>query len=120
MNVALLNNGAVVQTQPGGNLQTKVAAALSPNGTYDVALQTTGDRTTGRFGASVPVISVVPRVTGATYAKRASTSSVEVKWNAADISSAHGVTGYSVQLYENGAPLGAAVPVTGAATITSP
>lgn len=111
--VALLDNGAVVQTQPGGTLKANMPAAVTPNGTYDIKLQTTGDRTTGPLGTAVPVISFVPRVTGATYVKSASTNSVEVKWTA---SSAHGVTGYKVQLYENGAALGNPVSVAGATT----
>ena len=115
--VALVDSGTVVQTQPGGsNRTTMIPAALSPSGTYDIKLQTVGNRSTGPLGAAVPVISVVPRVTGATYSKSGSTSSVEIHWNAADISGAHGITGYKVQLYENGAPLGTAVSVTGATT----
>ena len=113
MTVALLDNGTVVQTQPGGTLKTMMPAALAPDGTYEIKLQTIGDRTTGPLGPAVPVISFVPRVTGATYVKSAATNSVEVKWTA---SSAHGVTGYVVQLYENGAPLGDPVSVAGATT----
>lgn len=117
MLVALVDSGTVVQKQPGGSSgSTMLPAALSPSGTYDIKLQTVGDRTTGPLGAAAPVISVIPRVTGAIYSKSDSTSSVEIHWNAADISSAHGLTSYKVQLYENGAPLGAAVPVTGAST----
>lgn len=114
--VALLDGGTVVRTQPGGDRTTMMAAALSPSGTYDIKLQTVGNRTIGPLGTAVPVISVVPRVTGATYATSGSTSSVEVRWNASDISGAHGLTGYSVQLYENGAPLGSPVAVSGATT----
>ena len=113
MIVALLDNGAVVETQPGGTLKANMPEVLAPNGTYDIKLQTTGDRTTGPLGTAVPVISFVPRVTGATYVKSGSTNSVEVKWTA---SGAHGVTGYTVQLYENGAALGNPVPVAGATT----
>ena len=113
MIVALLDNGAVVETQPGGTLKANMPEVLAPNGTYDIKLQTTGDRTTGPLGTAVPVISFVPRVTGATYVKSASTNSVEVKWTA---SGAHGVTGYTVQVYENGAALGNPVSVAGATT----
>jgi hypothetical protein len=114
--IALIEDGAVVQTQPGGNRKALLAAALSPAGTYDIKLQTVGDRTIGPLGAAVPVISVAPRVTGAVYAKSGSTSSVAVSWNASELSNGHGVTGYLVQVYENGAPLGNPISVAGAAT----
>src|SRR5262249_54521263 len=113
--VALLDNGAVVQTQPGGALQAMMPASLAPDGTYDVKLQATGDRTIGPLGNAVPVISFVPRVTSAIYSKNDLTSSVEVKWTTAN---AHGVTGYKVQLYENSAPLGDPVSVTGTDHVT--
>lgn len=117
MLVALVDSGTVIQKQPGGNGgSTMIPAALSPSGTYDIKLQPVGNRTTGPTGAPVPAISVLPRVTSAVYTKTDPTSSVEIHWNASDISGAHGLTGYNVQLYENGAPLGAAVPVTGATT----
>lgn len=112
--IALLDSGAVVQTQPGGTLKAMMAAALSPSGTYDIKLQTVGNRSTGPLGTAAPVISVVPRITGATYATNGATSSVEVRWNATDVSSAHGLTGYRVQLYENGAKLGNPTTISGA------
>ncbi len=116
--VALLNGGAVVQTQPGGSTSTAIAAALAPAGTYDLALQTAGADTLGPLGPSLPVISAVPRVTGAVYTITGVTSSLAVTWDVSQTSGAHGVTGYSVQLYENGAPLGSAVTVSGAGTAT--
>ena len=69
MIVALLDNGVVVRTQPGGTLKVNMPATLAPDGTYDIKLQTTGDRTIGPLGTAVPAISFVPRVTGATYVK---------------------------------------------------
>jgi Fibronectin type III domain len=83
----------------------RVRAALSASGAYDVAVVAVGTTSEGQESAKVAAIAPVPQVTGSTVTP----SQITVTWNALEIQNAHGVTGYSVQLWENGVKKGAPV-----------
>jgi hypothetical protein len=93
----------------------RLRGTLSATASYDASIAAFGSISVGEESAKATVISAVPRVTGSTV----TSSQVTVSWNAASISSAHGISGYSVQLWLNGATSGNAVAVSGAGTGTA-
>ncbi|MEO8381651.1 MAG: fibronectin type III domain-containing protein [Acidobacteriota bacterium] len=115
----LQSGGVDIVAAPRSGAQSGIVdLALDPAGAYDLALQAAGTSSLGPIGSTTAVISAVPSITAVTCATGTS-NQVTVTWNASDLASRHGVTGYSVQLFENGAPKGNAVVVTGASTGTT-
>jgi hypothetical protein len=85
----------------------RVRATLTAGGAYDVAVAALGAASEGPESARVAAIAAVPQVTGSTVTP----SQITVTWNALEIQNAHGLTGYSVQLWENAGKKGAPVVV---------
>jgi hypothetical protein len=90
----------------------RVRATLSASGAYDVAVAAVGTTSEGQESAKVAAIAPVPQVTGSIVTP----SQITVTWNALEIQNAHGIAGYSVQLWENGVKKGAPVVISDKST----
>lgn len=85
----------------------RVRATLSASGAYDVAVAAVGATSEGQESAKVAAIASVPQVTGSIVTP----AQITVTWNAVEIQNTHGLTGYSVQLWENGVKKGAPIVI---------
>jgi hypothetical protein len=85
----------------------RVRETLNASGAYDVAVAAAGMASEGKESAKVAAIAAVPQVTSSIVAA----SKITVTWNALEIQNAHGLTGYSVQLWESGVKKGAPIPI---------
>jgi hypothetical protein len=122
----IANGGTIVARgnssgQFSGTLVFNIPLVCSANDAYTATVRATGLRVSGPAGTAVSVIAAKPQITQLSYTTATGTNKVSVSWNAEVLKTLNGVTGYLVQLYENGNPLGAAVnisdPATGATDI---
>jgi hypothetical protein len=103
---------AVEEVDGRATTTIRVRETLSASGAYDVAVAAVGTSSEGEESAKVAAIAPVPQVTGSIV----TSSQITVTWNALEIQNSHGVTGYSVQLWENGVKKGGPVVISDKST----